>query len=194
MDGKPQNTVDLDTVIVTDKLDQRPFRAPDFQSENAVLVRLAEDMAKSPGDIFHKLVEAILKLCGAQSAGISLLDKGLKNFYWPAIAGQWKPYIGGGTPHDFGPCGTVLDRNTMLLFSHPERHFSYLAAATPSIEEGLLTPFYINGKAVGTIWAIAHDEEHQFDAEDARALESLSKFTSAAYKTLTDIGAFTPLY
>ena len=194
MDGKPKNTVDLDTVIVTGKLDQRPFRAPDFQAENAVLVSLAEEMAKSPGDIFHKLVEAVLKLCDAQSAGISLLDKGHKEFFWPAIAGQWKPYAGGGTPRDFGPCGTVLDRNTMLLFSHPERHFNYLAAAAPLIEECLLAPFYINGEAVGTIWAIAHDAEHPFDAEDARALESLSKFTSAAYKTLTDIGAFTQLH
>jgi GAF domain-containing protein len=194
MNSKSQNSVGLESVIVTDELNQRPFRAPDFQAESAVLVRLAEEMARSPGDIFHKLVEAILKLCGAQSAGISLLDKGHKEFYWPAIAGQWKPYIGGGTPHDFGPCGTVLDRNATVLFSHPERHFSYLEAATPSVEEGLLTPFYINGKAVGTIWAVLHDAEHQFDVEDARVLESLSKFTSAAYKTLSDIGAFTPMH
>ena len=194
MDGKPPNKVDLESVIVTAKLNQRPFRAPDFQAENAVIVSLVEEMAKSPGDIFHKLVEAVLKLCNAQSAGISLLDKKHKKFYWPAIAGQWKPYIGGGTPHDFGPCSTVLDRNTTLLFSHPERHFSYLSAASPSIEECLLAPFYINGEAVGTVWVIAHDAERQFDAEDARALESLSKFTSAAYKTLTDVGAFTQLH
>ena len=109
MDGKPPNKVDLESVIVTAKLNQRPFRAPDFQAENAVIVSLVEEMAKSPGDIFHKLVEAILKLCDAQSASISLLDKKHKKFYWPAIAGQWKPYIGGGTPHDFGPCSTVLD-------------------------------------------------------------------------------------
>ena len=190
MDGKPQNKVELDSVIVTAQLNQRAFRAPDLQAENALIVNLVAEMAKSPEDIFHRLTETVLKLCDAQSAGISLLDKEHKGFYWPAIAGQWKPYIGGGTPRDFGPCGTVLDRNATLLFSHPERHFNYLAAASPAIEEGLLAPFYINGKAVGTIWVIAHDAEHQFDAEDARALESLSKFTSAAYKTLTDIGAF----
>jgi GAF domain-containing protein len=190
MNPTPSHSVDLESVIITAELDHRPLRTADFLNENVVITSLVREMAKSPEDIFQKLVEAVLKLCDAQSAGISLLDKEHKAFYWPAIAGQWKHYIGGGTPRDFGPCGTVLDRNATLLFSHPERHFNYLAAASPAIEEGLLAPFYINGKAVGTIWAITHDVEHQFDAEDVRALESLSKFTSAAYKTLTDIGAF----
>ena len=194
MNSKSQNSLDLESVIVTAELNHRPFRTPDFQAENAIIVSLVEEMAKSPEDIFQKLVEAVLELCDAQSAGISLLDKGNKKFFWPAIAGKWKPYIGGGTPRDFGPCGTVLDRNATLLFSHPERHFNYLAEASPAIEEGLLALFYINGKAVGTIWAIAHDAEHQFDVEDARALESLSKFTSAAYKTLADIGAINQLH
>ena len=66
--------------------------------------------------------------------------------------------LGGGTPRDFGPCGTVLDRNASQVLSHPELDFPYFAEVTPYVEEGLLIPFYIGGEAVGTIWVVSHDE------------------------------------
>src|SRR5262249_10528065 len=59
--------------------------------------------------------------------------------------------------------------------------------ATPLAEEGLLVPFYVNGKAVGTIWVIAHNDRRKFDAEDLRLLESLGRFASAAYQALASI-------
>src|SRR5262249_45374996 len=93
-------------------------------------------------------------------------------FYWPAIAGAWQPHLGGGTPRDFGPCGDVLDRNAPLLFT------------VPLAEEGLLVPIYVRGKAVGTLWAIAHDHRRQFDSEDLRQLESFARFASAAYQAV----------
>ena len=96
---------------------------------------------------------------------------------------MWKPHIGGGTPRDFGPCGDVLDRNAPLLFRRLERRYTYFLPVTPPIEECLLVPFYVEGRAVGTIWAIAHDERRKFDAEDLRQLESLGRFASAAYQT-----------
>ena len=46
-------------------------------------------------------------------------------------------------------------------------------------------PFFIEGKAVGTIWAIAHDASRKFDTEDLRQLENLGRFASAAYQTQT---------
>ena len=94
------------------------------------------------------------------------------------------PHVGGGTPRDFGPCGTVLDRNEALLFSHPERDFPYFAQFSPLLEEGLLIPFFIGGEAVGTIWVVAHDQTRRFDAEDFRVLTSLATFAAAAYQTL----------
>jgi PAS domain S-box-containing protein len=90
----------------------------------------------------------------------------------------------GGTPRDFGPCGDVLDRNAPLLFTHWELRYPYLLEATPLAEEGLLVPFYLYGRAVGTIWAIAHDTSRQFDAEDLRQLQSFGRFASAAYQAL----------
>jgi signal transduction histidine kinase len=67
---------------------------------------------------------------------------------------------------------------------HPERHFPYLAAVTPGIEEALLIPFYIEGRAVGTIWVIAHDSAHRFDAEDLRIMTNLATFAAAVYQMM----------
>src|SRR5262249_1867530 len=123
----------------------------------------------------------------ADSAGLSLLTKDEKRFYWAAIAGAWGPHIGGGTPRDFGPCGDVLDHNIAMLFTHWERRYPYLSTATPLADEGLLVPFYVNGKAVGTIWAISHNKLRKFDAEDLRLLESMGRFASAAYQAVESI-------
>ena len=112
-----------------------------------------------------------------------------KTFYWPAIAGVWKPHIGGGTPRDFGPCGDVLDCGAPLLFRHFERRYPYLRPVAPLVEECLLVPFYVEGKAVGTIWAIAHDEHRRFDAEDLRQLQNLSRFASAAFQVMETLTA-----
>ena len=81
----------------------------------------------------------------------------------------------------------MLDRDAPLLFTHFERRYPYLLAATPPAEECLLVPFYVKGKSVGTIWAIAHDERRKFDAEDLRLLESLGRFASAAYQAVESL-------
>jgi PAS domain S-box-containing protein len=165
-------------------LNRRPARPPDYETENRALAALVQALADSPGTILQTLADKILEVFKADSAGISLLTKedGGKRFYWPAIAGVWKPHIGGGTPRDFGPCGDVLDRNAALLFRHFERRYTYFLPVTPPVEECLLVPFYVEGKAVGTIWAITHDDRRKFDAEDLRQLGSLGRFASAAYQ------------
>ncbi len=125
-------------------------RSPGYATENRVLAALAQALADSPRAILQTLVEAILKTFQVGSAGVSLLAKDAKSFYWPAIAGEWKRHIGGGTPRDFGPCGDVLDRNASLLFKHIERRYDYFLPVTPAVEEALLVPFYVAGQAVGT--------------------------------------------
>jgi PAS domain S-box-containing protein len=69
-----------------------------------------------------------------------------------------------------------------VLFTHWERRYPYLAEATPLAEEGLLVPFQVGGKNVGTVWAIHHERDRTFNAEDLRLLTSLSRFASAAYQ------------
>ena len=177
----------LESILCTEELRRRPLRPAEFDKENSALVSLASALADSPGTILQTLADKVLEVLQADSAGLSLLTKDEKRFYWAAIAGAWSPHIGGGTQRAFGPCGDVLDRNIPLLFTHWERRYPYLGTAVPLAEEGLLVPFYVNGKAVGTIWAIAHDKRRQFDTEDLRLLESMGRFASAAYQAVESI-------
>jgi PAS domain S-box-containing protein len=179
--------VSLESILCTEELPNRPGRPPDHEKENSALVALTSALADSPRTILQTLADKVLEVLHADSAGLSLLTKDEKRFYWAAIAGAWRPHIGGGTPRDFGPCGDVLDHNIPMLFTHWERRYPYLSTAMPLADEGLLVPFYVNGKAVGTIWAIAHNNRRKFDAEDLRLLESMSRFASAAYQAVESI-------
>ncbi len=189
--GKTMRTPDLKSVVSIAELKGRSSRPPDPAAENRALIALAEEMAASPAGILQKLAETALALCRAHSAGLSLLEDGdqKKNFHWRAIAGQWASHLNGGTPREFGPCGTVLDHNGPLVFSHPERDFPYFGEVTPLLEEGLLIPFYISGEAVGTIWVVLHDESRRFDAEDLRVMTNLGTFAAAGYQALLSLNA-----
>ncbi len=183
-------SVPIESILCTEELKSRAPRPPDYEKENRALVTLAQALSETPRTILQVLVNTILDVCRAGSAGISLLtkDDGGKRFYWPAIAGKWKEHIGGGTPRDFGPCGDVLDRNTSLLMRRLQRRYTYFEPVKPAVEEALLVPFYVQGKAVGTIWAVAHDDR-KFDSEDERVMKSLSQFAASAYQTLESLDA-----
>src|SRR5215469_15732640 len=189
----PAGLVPLESILCTEELQRRPSRPPDYEKENCALVALVSALADSPSTILQTLAETILEITQCDSAGLSLLtrDDGGKRFYWPAIAGMWNPHVGGGTPRNFGPCGDVLDQNRTLLFRHFERRYPYLLPVIPAAEECLLVPFYVAGKAVGTIWAIMHSDRRKFDAEDDRVMASLGKFASSAYQALLNLNDLT---
>ena len=185
----PDGIASLDSILCTDELRRRAWRPPDYEKENRALVALASALADPQSNILQTLAETILEVTQCDSSGLSLLtkDDGGKRFYWPAIAGMWGPHIGGGTPRDFGPCGDVLDQNRTLLFQHFERRYPYFVPIIPLVEECLLVPFYVGGKAVGTIWAIMHSDRRKFDAEDERLMNTLGQFASLAYQTVESI-------
>jgi PAS domain S-box-containing protein len=177
----------LESILCTEELLSRPRRPPDYEKENRALTALASALVDPKANVLQILAETILDVTQCDSSGLSLLTKDGKKFYWPAIAGMWKPHIGGGTPRDFGPCGDVLDRNRTLLFRHFERRYPYLTPVIPAAEECLLVPFYVGGKAVGTFWGIMHSDRRKFDAEDERLMNALGHFASLAYQTVESI-------
>ena len=184
----PEGAAPLESIVCTEELHRRPSRPPDFEKENRALVALVTALSGSASTIFQTLAETILEVTQCDSSGLSLLTPdGGKRFYWPAIAGMWAPHVGGGTPRNFGPCGDVLDRNCTMLFRHFERRYPYLLPVIPAAEECLLVPFYVDGKAVGTIWGIMHSDRRQFDSEDERIMSSLGQFASVAYRTVASI-------
>lgn len=186
-DSIPQAS--LESILCTEELQRRTSRPPDYEKETRAFVALVSALADSPSTIFQTLAETIHDITQCDSAGLSLLTRDGKTphvdgqrFYWPAISGMWNPHVGGGTPRNFGPCGDVLEQNRTLLFRHFERRYPYLLPVVPAAEECLLVPFYVVGKAVGTIWAIMHSDRRKFDAEDGRIMASLGKFASSAYQ------------
>lgn len=179
------------SMLSTEELRRRPSRPADYAAENQALIALVQELASSPEGILQKLADTALGLCRAHSAGLSLLEEGdgKSNFHWRAIAGQWAPHLNGGTPRNFGPCGTVLDQGVAMICSHPEVDFPYWEPVKPVLEEALLIPFYIKAEAVGTIWVVAHDVSRRFDAEDLRVMTSLGVFAATAYQTWLNLKA-----
>jgi signal transduction histidine kinase len=174
------DVVPLESVLCTEKLHRRA-RPPDYETESRVLAALAEALAEAPHAVLQTTAEHVLRALPCDSSGFSLRTDDGKRCCWSAAAGQWRPQPD-GIPRDFEPCRDVLDRNTPLLFSRWERRYPELLSAASPAEEALLVPFYVAGKAVGTLWAIAHDDRRAFDAEDLRMLQSLGRLAAAAYR------------
>jgi signal transduction histidine kinase len=190
-DSTVENVVPLSSILFAEQLYRHPTRPPDYAKENCALVRLTEALVDSPQTILQTLADTILEVFESGSAGISLVTTrgNGKSFRWPAISGKWKAYIGGGTLRDFGPCRDEFDHNTPLLFRQIDTRYTYFKPVRPPVEEFLLVPFYVKEKAVGTIWAVSHDGQRKFDAEDRRLMDSLGKFASAAFQAVESLDA-----
>ena len=193
VDRPDDPSADAGRVLSTAEIEQRASRAPDFEAENRALAILAQEMASSPGTVLQRLAECVLGLCRADSAGVSLLEPGGERgiFRWHAIVGELASYQGGMMPWEASSCSTVVERDEVLLFSQPERRFPALREIEPAICESLLAPFSLNGKPIGTVWAIAHSPERKFDGEDARVLASLARCASAAHQMVRALEAET---
>ena len=181
----------VDQVLNTSELFRRTSRAPEYAAENRALTALAQAMKQSSRTFLQKLADIALELCHADSAGISILEESerARMFRWCAVAGRYAPNINTRMPRDGCPCGTVLERDSVLLFNRPERHFLALREMNLPAFENLSVPFHSGGEPAGTLWVLAHSPERKFDAEDARLLTSLSRFASAAYAMIGTVEA-----
>ena len=183
--------IELNAVVRTALLRDRPPRRPDCETETRALVSLAQVLANPPRDILQRLAEVALELCEGGSAGISIIEdhQGEQVFRWHALTGALASHRWGVTPRDFSPCGTVIDRNAVQLMYLPERYFLYFANVKPQIVEGLLVPFAVHGQTVGTVWVVTHDEHRKFDAEDERLVKELGQLASKAYQLASSVAA-----
>ncbi|WP_075795038.1 GAF domain-containing protein [Massilia putida] len=178
--------VSLDEVLITHELARRQARAPDYCAESRALTLLSRELVTHPQGVMQRLAELALQLCRAGTAGVSVLERGQDGdvFRWPAVAGTYAGVLGGAVPRHDSPCGVVIERNTTLLFDAPERCFASLRCGGPPLAECLLVPWTIDDRPVGTVWAVAHDPDHRFDAEDARLLAELSSFAACAHQVV----------
>ncbi|MDP9365721.1 MAG: hypothetical protein M3Q10_16115, partial [Chloroflexota bacterium] len=151
----------VDGVLITDQFGRRPSRAPDYGAESRALSALAHGLAANPDGVLQTLVELVLEVCRADSAGVSILEPGGENgvLRWHAVAGAFAANLNGTLPRDASPCGTVMARDAVLLFDGAERFFPDLQGVEPRIYENLLAPWHADDEAAGTLWAIKHTPE-----------------------------------
>jgi signal transduction histidine kinase len=169
--------------LITTALGERPQRAPDFAAESNALHRLAQALTSSDGAVLQTLADMALNLCGADSAGIGLLERGADGataLRWSALAGHGTALAGTVTAVEDSPSGIALELGAAQLFSFPRRHFAHLERLSPKAVEELVVPIPGEPEPWGTLWVMSHDERHRFDAEHRRILTSLANFTCAA--------------
>lgn len=175
----------LAEVLTTHELDQRPSRPPDLLGENEALRALMATAAHRPDEIFQRLVETAMALCGAESAGLSVEDHDPQEgpvYRWWATAGLLSPLQSASLPRDGSPCGIVVERGLSQTMAWPERAYPAVRAVNPPVSAVLLAPFRQEGKTIGTVWVANHSGGRPFEAEDRRLLESLAGFAELAWR------------
>jgi signal transduction histidine kinase len=184
--------VKLEDVLITDQLFLRAQKERDPREEAESLQRLAHVMARRPHKLVETLLEMALRLCGAGTAGISLLEErpdAEPVFRWTHLAGALEGYVGKVGPKDFSPSAICLNLGSPQLFSYPARYFEYFEDVNPPIVETLVFPLPIGDEVQGTLWIVSHDENVKFDSEDVRRMTILAEFTSCGLHLLESIEA-----
>ena len=184
--------VKLEDVLITDQLFLRAQKGRDSREEARSLQRLAHVMSRRPGKLVETLLEMALRLCGAGTAGISLLEEHPNTdpvFRWTHLAGALEGYVGKVKPKEFSPSAITLNLGAPQLFSYPARYFEYFRDVNPPIVETLIFPLPIGDEIQGTLWIVSHDENVKFDSEDVRLMTVLAEFTSCGLHLLESIEA-----
>ena len=167
-------------VTITDELARRGSDLPNYLREKRAIEELAEQMVDKPGELVPRLVDLALELCGASSAGVSVLEG--SRFRWLGLKGVLATFEGETTPRDFSPCGVCLDQSRTILMERPERVYGWIADAGISIPEVLLVPLSLQDSGpLGTLWVVA-GEGQKFDGGQARIMTELAGFTGRALR------------
>ncbi len=109
-------------VLSTEQLALRAARQPDYATENAALVALANALAGPDDVMLQALAETAMRLCCADSAGISVMEapqQGETVFRCVAAAGFCHPFANATTPAGHSLCDITLALGSPQLFAYP---------------------------------------------------------------------------
>jgi two-component sensor histidine kinase len=171
-------------MYITDELESRPRKAPDYLQEKLAIQDLARRMIDHPEGMLPRLVDLAMELTGAVSAGLSLFEENPAPgiFRWRYLRGTLAPFEEATTPRNFSPCGVTLDQKRAVLCKHPEQFYSWISDAHIVMPEVLLVPLYLGGsEPLGTLWIVSDNEGH-FDSNDARVATELASFAGIALR------------
>jgi two-component sensor histidine kinase len=142
--------------------------------------RLARAFVERPETILQELVDAAVKLCEADSAGISVErpDKTEEDYYhWIATSGEYAGFLNALLPQHPSACGICLERGRPQLFRVSERFFEIMGVKAATVTDGILLPWQVDGQR-GTVWIMAHGREMAFDSEDLKLMLVLAEFAA----------------
>jgi len=148
------------------------------------LARLGRVFMERPETILQELVNTVVELCGADSAGISVERVGGtdEDFYeWVATAGTYSGFLGAHLPRYPSACSVTIERGQAQRFRVTEKFFGILGVVAPPVTDGILLPWQA-GAQRGTIFAMVHDRDDAFSANDARVMEMLADFAAMAVR------------
>lgn len=148
------------------------------------LQRLSRALLENPETILQELVEAAVKLCGADSAGISIEkeDGGERDFYhWVATAGTYSGFLNVVLPRHPSACGLCLERSYPQHFTVNKKFFDILGVEAPLVTDGILLPWKTENTR-GTIFIMAHGRTEAFDSNDVQLMTMLADFAAMGYR------------
>jgi signal transduction histidine kinase len=160
----------------------RAAHAADFTLAQGLL-SLAKTLSAEPGAVVGHLVETAMRLTGAESAGISLLDPlSGDHFKWVATAGGFARYLHGTLPRHFSPCGAVFDQGRALMMRDPVRLYPYIGELHLPVRMVLLVPFSQDGVPIGTLWIVRHSSDAAFTQDDLSASTALAELAALIFE------------
>lgn len=170
---------------VTDLNDGTAYSGRRHRSRSAAmqmdgLHRLSIAFVESPGTILQELVNAAVRLCGADSAGISIERDGRteEDYYkWIATAGEYSGFLDASLPQYPSACTVCLERGSPQLFRVNKKFFDILGIKASNVKDGILLPWQVEDMR-GTIFVISHSQAEAFDSEDLRLMRVLADFAA----------------
>ena len=154
------------------------YHDPAAQMES--MRRIAQAFVEKPETILQELVGAAVQLCGADSAGISIVKDDQTEqeyFHWVATAGRYSEFLGATLPRYPSACSICLQRGRPQHFRVSQRFFDLLGIQAPTVTDGILLPWQVD-ETRGTIFIMAHGRSEAFDQDDSSLMEVLADFAA----------------
>jgi len=167
-------------VVTEGALASRPSHARDIAAQMEAMKRIADCFLDKPEAVLQELVDAAVKLCGADSAGISIVKDDATDesyYHWVATSGEYSGFLNAVLPRYPSACGITLERGRSQVFRVNQTFFDIMGISAPLVTDGILLPWQVD-ETRGTIFVMAHGRTEAFNADDNRVMQILADFAA----------------
>lgn len=144
------------------------------------LNQLASAFIDRPESLLQELLDVAVRLCGADSAGISVVreDGTDRDYYrWIATAGEYSSFLNASLPQYPSACSVCLYRDAPQHFRVGKKFFDILGVEAAVVRDGILLPWRVENSR-GTIFIMSHSQEEAFYTGDVQLMKLLASFAA----------------